>query len=234
MRLVMVCIVLFLAPAGCWMVTNRVASGFEDEFLQDATSQITRYNRITEMYPPKALTLHNAAAIRHLRQFSDGRSVAAAVCGPTDSVYSHLFDRLGIRCQQWMLFQRARHMALLGLAAAIFTLGLILMARIAVRRAGFLQERGGWSAWFASYGINIVLAFQVAAALAAFAILLRVLLQKPLYAYGALVLPWLGLLWVERRAVAAFVEPEKLLPLRAKRNRRKVRRAGASVNRDYS
>ena len=211
MRLVVICIVLFLAPAGCLLVTDRFVSNIEDGFQQDAAWQIKRFNRIIEMYPPRAATLRNAGAIQQLKRFGDGHQIASAVCGPVDTPYRRLFERLTIRCSEWSVLRRSRYAALIGVLLTVLTLALILIARIAVRRYQDRKQWAGiWTTWFAVRGIYALLAVQVAAALAGFGILLQVLLGKPLYTYAALAAPWLGLFWTERRLVAGFVESHKL------------------------
>jgi len=224
MRLVLVCLILFLAPAGCLLVTDQFVNRIEADFLQDSQWQVNRFNRIVEMYPPRAATLPGAAAIQRLRQFADGRQVASAVCGPLDSPYRRFFDRLTIRCGEWSVLVRSRYAALVGVILTVATFALILIARIAVRRyENRKQWAGVWTTWFTARGLTAILAVQVAAALAGFAILLQVLLGRSLYAYAALILPWIGLVWVENRVVHAFVEPEKLLGFRPRRRSRHPR-----------
>src|SRR5579883_940002 len=218
MRLVVFCILLFLAPAGCLLVTDRFVSRIEEDFLQDAKWQVNRFNRIVEMYPPKAASIRNAGQLRQLKQFTDGHTVAAAVCGPMDAQYSHLFERLTIRCGEWSVLRRARYAALIGVVAAVFTLGFVLVARIGVRRYENRKEWAGpWTAWFTLRGIHVVIALQVASALAGFGILLQTLVGRPIYAYAALFIPWAGLFWVERRTAAGFIEAQKLTSFRPKR-----------------
>jgi hypothetical protein len=223
MRLLLFSILIFLAPAGCLLVTDRFVSGIEDDFLQDSAWQIRRFTRILEMYPPKAATLPNSAQIRRLQQLPDGRSVAAAVCGPMDSPYRRLFDRLTIRCREWSVLRRARYAALFGVLMALGALALVLVARIGVRRYENRKEWAGpWTTWFVSRGIHVVLAIQAAAALAGFGILLQTLLSHPLYAYAAFAVAWIGLLWVEGRTAAGFIQAEKLVALRPRRRARAV------------
>lgn len=228
MRLVLVCLVLFIAPAGCLLVTDRSVSNIEDGFLQDATWQINRFDRIVEMYPPKARTLRNAAEVQQLKQLGNGHSIAAGVCGSSAAPYRSMFDRLTIRCGEWTVLRRSRNMALIGVMAAVFTLGLILIARIGVRRYENRKEWAGpWTTWFTLRGIHVVLALQVAAALAGFVALLQVVLFRPVYAYAALFLPWAGLLLVESRLVTGFVEADKLVAFRPSRRRSRMARARA-------
>jgi hypothetical protein len=227
MRLVMVCILLFMAPAGCLLVTDRFASGIEDDFLQDSLWQVKRYDRVVQMYPPRAATLRNGAQIRTLKSLRDGQSVTAAVCGPLNIQFTHLFDRLAIRCGEWSVLRRARTAALLGVVAAAITFALVLIARIGVLRYQNRKDWAGpWTAWFALRGIDVVLAIQVTTALAGFAILLQTLLRRPVYAYAALVIPWIGLLWVEIHTAAGFIQAQKLVDFRPKRRARAMR-AGA-------
>jgi small-conductance mechanosensitive channel len=224
MRLVAFCLILFLAPAGCLLVTDRFVSRMEDDFYQDSTWQVNRFNRIVEMYPPKASTIKNAAEIRQLKHFGDGHSVAASVCGSLDSPYKRLFERLSIRCGEWNVLRRSRYAALIGVVMAFFTLALVLVARIGVRRYENRKEWAGpWTAWFTLRGIHVVLALQVAAALAGFAILLQTLMARPVYAYAALFIPWLGLFWAERRTAAGFIQAQKLTAFRPKRRARAAR-----------
>jgi hypothetical protein len=221
MRLVIFCIILFMAPAGCLLVTDRFASGIEDDFLQDSRWQINRYNRIVEMYPPKAATIRSAAQIRQLMRFGDGRSVATAVCGSPDGPYRYLFDRLNLRCGKWSALRRARFAALVGVVIAFATLALVLIARIGVRRYENRKEwASAWTAWFTLRGVHVVLAIQVAAALAGFVILLHTLLSHAVYAYAALIVPWIGLFWMESRTAAGFIQAEKLTPNRPRRRAR--------------
>src|ERR1044071_10241541 len=102
MRLVLACLVLFLAPGTCLVVTDRFANNIEAEFKGDAEAQIQRLERITQMYPPKLRTLHNAPAILQLRAMGgNGERIAQQVCGAADSPYRRLFDFLPTRCAQW-------------------------------------------------------------------------------------------------------------------------------------
>jgi hypothetical protein len=227
MRLVLFCILLFLAPAGCLLVTDRFVSRIEDDFLQDSLWHVNRYDRIVQMYPPRAATLRNAAPIRTLKRLGDGHSVAAAVCGPLDSQFTRLFDRLTIRCGDWSVLRRARNTALVGVVVAAITFALVLIARIGVLRYENRKEWAGpWTTWFTLRGIDVVLAIQVTTALAGFAILLQTLLRRPVYAYAALVIPWIGLLWVEIHTAAGFIQAQKLVAFRPKRRTRAMR-AGA-------
>jgi hypothetical protein len=227
MRLVVFSVLLFLAPAGCLLVTDRFVSGIEDDFLQDSAWQVRRYTRIVEMYPPRAATIRNAAQIRQLQQLRDGHSVAAAVCGPRDSSYGRLFERLAIRCQEWSVLRRARYAALLGLLLAVGTLALVLIARIGVRRYENRKEWAGpLTTLFVSRGIHAVLAIQAVVALAGFAILLQTLLSRPAYAYAAVIVPWMGLFWVESRLAGGFIQAQKLVAFRPRRRSRAMR-AGA-------
>lgn len=224
MRLILFCIVLFLAPAGCLVVTDRFVNRIEDDFFQDAQWHITRYDRIVEMYPPKARTIRNAAEIRQLKQLGDPHGIASGVCGPMDSPYKRLFDRLSIRCGEWSVLRRARNAALVGVAIAFCTLALVLVARIGVR--GYERNKewaGSWTAWFSTRGIQAVLLIQVTTALAGFAVLLRTLLSHPLYAYAALVIPWLGLFWIERLTAAGFTQAPKIFGNRPRRRARVMR-----------
>jgi hypothetical protein len=227
MRLVVFCVFLFLPTAGCLLVTDRIISRIEDDFFQDSKWQIKRYDRVVQMYPPRAATLKGAAQLRALKELGDGRSVAVAVCEHPDSRYTRLFDRLTIRCSEWSVLRRARNFGLAGVVVAMITLALVLIARVGVRRYENRKEWAGpWTSWFALRGIHTVLAVQVATALAGFAILLQTLLPRPAYAYAALVVPWVGLLWVESRLAAGFIQAQKLVPFRPKRRARAMR-AGA-------
>ncbi len=224
MRLVLFCLVLFLAPAGCLMVTDRFVNRIEDDFFQDAQWHINRYNRIVEMYPPKARTIRNAPEIRQLKQLGDPHGIATGVCGPMDSPYKRLFDRLSIRCGEWSLLRRARNASLVGVVMAFVTLALVLLARIGVRRYETNKEwAGSWTAWFSARGIQAVLLIQVTTALAGFAVLLQTLLSRPLYAYAALVIPWLGLFWIERLTAARFIQAPKIFGNRTRRRTRMMR-----------
>jgi hypothetical protein len=230
MRLLLVCLALFLAPAACLIATDRFVTGIENDFRQDARWQIQRFDRIVEMYPPRAATLHNAAAIEHLKRYPDGGAVAAAICGPSNSPYTLLFERLSIRCGEWSILGRARSAALLGVGLSFVTLGLVLVARIAVLRyQDRLQWAGPWTTLSTFYGLPVILGLQVTAALAGFAILFRVLVPRPLYAYLGLLIPWLALFWIERRLVNAFVEPRKLVPGRPHRRSRLRRPLRAEI-----
>ena len=227
MRLVLFCLVLFLAPASCLVVTDRFVTRIEDDFFQDAQWHISHYNRIVEMYPPKAATIRNAAQIRELKHLGDSHHIAAGVCGPMDSPYTRLFDRLSIRCGEWSVLRRARYAAVIGVVVAFFTLALVLVARIGVRRYENRKEwAGGWTAWFSARGIHAVLLIQVTTALAGFAVLLRTIVSRPLYAYAALAVPWLALFWIERYTAAGFIQAQKIVGNRPRRRARAMR-AGA-------
>jgi hypothetical protein len=223
MRMLVFCILLFLAPAGCLLVTDRFVSTIADDFLQDSRWQINRFDRSVEMYPPRAATLRNAAPIRTLKRLGNGNSVAAVVCGSPGGPYARLFDRLAIRCGEWSVLRRARYAALIGVLTAVGTFALVLIARIGVRRyENRKQWAGPWTTLFVSRGIHIVLAIQAATALAGFAILLQTLLRHPVYAYAVL-FPWMGLVWVEGRTAARFIQAEKLVVLRPTRRARAMR-----------
>jgi hypothetical protein len=224
MRLVLFAVLMLLAPAGCLLVTDHFVSRIEDDFLQDSLWQVKRYNRIVEMYPPRAATIRNATQLRQLKQLDSGKNVAALVCGPLDGPYRRLFDRLTIRCDEWSILRRARYVAVVGVLIAIFTFALLLVARIGVRRYENRKEWAGpWTTWFALRGIHVVLALQVTAGLAGFAILLRALVSQQWYAYAALLIPWMGLFWVEGRTAAGFIQADKLVAFRPKRRGRAMR-----------
>jgi hypothetical protein len=224
MRLVLFALLLFLAPAGCLLVTDHFVSGIEDDFLQDSRWQVKRFNRIVEMYPPRAATIRSAAQLLRLKQLGDGQSVAMLVCGPLDSPYTRLFDRLSIRCGEWSILRRARKAAIGGVVVALFTFALVLIARIGVQRYENRKEwAGAWTGWFALRGVHVLLGLQTAAALVGFAILLQTFLSRPVYAYAALVIPWMGLFWVESHTGAGFIKAEKLVNFRPRRRNRAMR-----------
>jgi hypothetical protein len=224
MRLVLFALLLFLAPTGCLLVTDHFVSGIEDDFLQDSRWQIKRFNRIVEMYPPRAATIRNAPQLHRLRQLGDGKSVATLVCGPLDSPYSRMFERLSIRCSEWSVLRRARKAAIIGVLVALFTFALVLIARIGVQRYENRKEWAGpWTGWFALRGVHVLLGLQTAAALVGFAILLQTFLARPVYSYAALVLPGIGLFWVESHTAAGFIKAEKLVNFRPRRRNRAMR-----------
>jgi hypothetical protein len=228
MRLLLACVLVLLAPTASLFVTERYVSALEDEFWQDAASQIKRLDRVASLYPPNVRRMKAGPAIRQLKQMSSGRHVAVTVCATPDSPYHRLFERLNVRCGDWTVYRRARWYAILAAAAAAATLATILMARIAVQRATVRQRwSGNLTHWFILHGIPVFLLCQIAISLAPYGVLLRSLTGRLLYAYAILALPFALLFWLERRFVLAFVEPHLLAPYRPKRAAR-VRRSRRS------
>jgi len=217
MRLLLACLVLFLAPAGALLVTDKYVSALEDEFLEDAKAQIQRLNDVYELSPPRVKRMRLAPAIMQLRGLSTGKDVANRVCGSLDSPFARLFERLYPRCTQWTLLRRARWAALLSVAVSALMLGLVLMARITVERYASLESwPGNWAMWFVMRGITLVLAAQVAVSLAGPGIVLQTILGKTALTLAALTLPFLALTFGERKLVLAFVEPKRLNRFRPK------------------
>jgi hypothetical protein len=211
MRLLLACIVLFLAPAGALLLTDRYVSALEADFQEDAARQVNRLNSLIELYPPKVLKLRSAPAILQLRGLSDGEQVAERVCGLRDSPYQRLFERLTLRCDQWSLFRRARRSALIAVLASVGAFALILMARITVQRYARLREwPGNWTLWFTMKGLPLLLLGQVAVSLIGYGIILQTVTGKTAYALAILAVPFALLYWIERRLVLAFVEPASL------------------------
>ncbi len=211
MRLLLACFLLFLAPAGALFLTDRYVSVLEDDFHTDATQQVARLNGLIELYPPKVRRMRSASSILQLRGLSDGGQVAATVCDSADYGFRRLFDLLNARCSQWSLLVRARRSALLAVLWTLFTFALVLRARIAVRRCAARRAwPGNWTLWFVMKGLPVLLLSQVALSLVGYGIVLQTVTGKTLYALGILVVPFLLLFWLERRAVLAFVEPSSL------------------------
>jgi hypothetical protein len=211
MRLVLACIVLFIVPAGCLFVTDRLVTEIEQDFSDDAASQVARLERVAEMNPARLRTLRNAPAILQLRQMGGGSQVARQVCGPLDSPYRRLFDHLTIRCGRFALLRRARWNALLAVIGTFFVFALVLVARITVTRYNRRKEwPGNWALWFVMRGMHALLALQAAASLVGFGILLGPLISRAVLIVAALAIPFVLLFLLERRMVVAFVEPKRL------------------------
>ena len=153
--------------------------------------------------------MKTAPAILQLRELYGGANIAANVCATSNSPYQHLFESLYKRCGQWRLYRRARSLALLSAVAAVAALGLMLMARISVRRYVDRQQRpGNLALIFILRGIPLLLAVKIAVSLLGFGVVLQDLTGKASYAAAILAAPFLLLFLVERRMVLAFVEPE--------------------------
>jgi hypothetical protein len=227
MRLLLACVIVLLAPAASLVVTERYVAALEGDFWKDSYSQVTRLNRVSELYPPNVKRMKNAGAILQLKQMTSGQQVAASVCATPDSPYFRLFERLTARCADWALYRRARWLAFLAALVAGTTVAMVLMARIAVQRAAAREEwPGAWTHWFLVRGIPLFLLVQVALSLAPYSVLLSSLTGRLLYANAILLLPFAILFWLERRFVLAFVEPRVLTafrPKRASRGRRSRR-----------
>jgi hypothetical protein len=211
MRLVLASIVLFLVPAGCLFFTDRLVTEMEQDFADDAASQIARLERIVEMNPARLRTLRTAPAILQLKAMGSGAQIARQVCGPLDSPYRRLFERLSIRCGRFELLRRARWSALLAVAGTFLVLALVLVARITVTRYDRRKEwPGNWALWFVLRGLQALLALQAAASLIGFGILLGSVISRTVLVVGALAIPCVLLYLLERRMVVAFVEPQRL------------------------
>ena len=228
MRLLLACLVLFLAPAGGLFLAMHRVDVIEGEFARDAASQVARLDRVTALYPPNVRKMRSAPAILQLKEMSGGATIAANVCATPDSPYQRLFDRLHPRCDSWRLYRRARYAALLGALVAVGCFALILMARIKVRR--FVDRRapaGHWIAVLIQKGLPLLLILQIAAALGGYGVVLQTLTGKTWYAVGILTIPFLLLLFLERRLVVAFVEPQALgdIQPRVRESRRRKSRA---------
>jgi hypothetical protein len=211
MRLVLACLALFLVPAGCLFVTDRMVTDIEQDFSDDAASQVARLDRIAQMNPARLRTLRNAPAILVLKELGSGSQIARQVCGPLDSPYRRLFEHLTIRCDRFALLRRARWGALLSVIGSFVALALILMARITVTRYDRRKRwPGNWTLWFVMKGLQALLAVQVAGSLAGFGILLQPVMGRTMLVIAALVVPCVPLYLIERSLVLAFVEPQRL------------------------
>jgi len=217
MRLLLACLVLFLAPAGALLVTEKYVSSLEDEFLKDARAQVDRLDGIYQLSPPRVKRMRLAPAIMQLRGLNSGSAVANRVCGSLDSPFARLFERLYPRCTQWTLLRRARWSALLAVVFSALMLAMVLMARITVQRyASKEMWPGNWAMWFVMRGITIVLAVQVAISLTGPGIVLQTVTGKTALTLAALTIPFLALTFGERKFVLAFVEPRRLNRFRPK------------------
>jgi hypothetical protein len=215
MRLLLACLVLFLAPAGAMLVTEHYVATLEGEFWDDAAGQIARLDRVTALYPPNVRKMKSAPAILQLKQMPSGYHVAATVCSVPDSPYRGLFARLNIRCDQWYLYRRARRAALLGVLVTVGAWAMVLIARITVRRyAGLQQWPGNWTLWFVLRGLPVLLLAQIAASLLGYGVIVQTLTGKALTAAAIMLVPFAVLFWLERRLVLAFVEPTALAAYR--------------------
>jgi len=208
MRLVLACLAIFLAPAGALFLTVRQVDEIQNEFFQDAKSQIDRLDRVSALYPPNVRRMKAAPAIIQLREFYGGANIAANVCATPDSPYQHLFESLYMRCGQWRLYRRARALALLGAFMAVAAVGLMLMARISVCRFVDRQQKpGNLTLIFILRGIPVLLAGQIVVSLLGYGVVLQSLSGKAFYAAAILTVPFLVLFLLERRMVLAYVEP---------------------------
>jgi hypothetical protein len=211
MRLVLACLILFLAPAGALLVCERYVSGIEDEFLKDSRGQVQRLQSVYDLYPPRARKMPSGPAILQLRALTDGDHVARLVCTGSNASFHRLFDNLDARCGRWFLLRRARGSALfaVGLTAAVF--GLILMARITVQRYASRELwPGNWTMWFVLRGLTILLIGQIVASLAGYGVILQTITGKTALTLAILIVPFAALLFLERKLVLAFVEPRRL------------------------
>jgi hypothetical protein len=219
MRLLLACIIVFLAPAGAFLITGRYLDVLEREFLEDADRQVARLDDVQRFYPPNAKTMTGASAIRQLRDLGSGGKVAAIVCSGSDSPYRRLFERLTPRCAQWRVYRWARRLGLFSILLSVGVWVCILVARIIVRRyAGRRDAAGSWNNWLVARGIPLLLALHVAVTLAGCGVILKDATGRGLFAMAILLIPFLGLFWLERRLVTGFIEPEMLGAVR----RRKV------------
>jgi hypothetical protein len=217
MRLLLACLVLFLAPAGALLVTEKYVSTLEDEFLTDSRTQVDRLDGIYRLSPPRVKRMRLAPAITQLRGLSSGGEVANRVCGSPDSPFARLFERLYPRCVEWTLLRRARWSAAIAVGFSALMLALVLMARITVQRyASKEMWPGNWAMWFVMRGITLVLAAQVALSLVGPGIVLQTVTGKTALTLAALTLPFLALTYGERKFVVAFVEPRRLNRFRPK------------------
>jgi hypothetical protein len=210
MRLVLACLFLFLAPAGALLVTDRRISDVEGEFQKDAQKQTERLNSILQFNPARVRRIAIAPLILQLKEFKTGSAVAARACGSPD-VYRRLFDGLTARCGSWTVLRRARWAALLSVVGTAFVFALILMARITVQRYATLEVwPGNWTMWFVMRGVMLLLIAQVAGALSGYGIVLQTVTGKVWITLAALMAPFAAMVWIERKLVFAFVEPQRL------------------------
>jgi hypothetical protein len=208
MRLVLACLAIFLAPSGALFLSVRQVEAIQDDFLEDAKSQIDRLERISALYPPNVRRMQTAPAILQLRELYGGANIAANVCATPDSPYQRLFERLSPRCDEWRLYRRARSFAFLSAVAALAVLALALMARISVLRYVERQQRpGNLTLLFILRGIPLLLAGQIAVALLGYGVLLQNATGKASYAAAILTVPFLILFALERHLVLGYVEP---------------------------
>src|SRR3954447_15617081 len=236
MRLLLACIVIFLAPSGALLIADRYVSAIEDEFSQDAQGHVARLNGVSQFYRPNVAKMRNAPAILQLRQIGPGGGIiAATVCGAPDSPYQRLFDHLRARCDRWTVLRRARRSAILSLALTAGIFAIVLMARIKVQRLIAREEwSGNWAQWFVMRGIPLMLLAHVAVSLIGYGIVLQTIVGKTIYILGILTIPFAVLYWIERRAVLAFVEPQALAAFRPKRAAGPRRRRGLDAAGDTS
>jgi hypothetical protein len=227
MRLLLACLALFLTPSVALVLTEGYLAGIEDQFLKDAQSHVTYLERVARFYPPNVKKMRDAPAIQQLKLLiRSGSTVAANVCASQDLPYRRLFDHLPERCNQWLVFRRARRAALFSVLLTFVVLAIVLLSRIKVTRAVARQEwSGDWSHWFVLRGMPLLVLLQLAAASAGYYILLQTITGKIVYAVGILALPFAILFWLERRLILAFVEPKAMAAFRPKHSAAPRRRA---------
>jgi len=75
MRLVLACLAIFLAPAGALFLTVRQVDEIQNEFFQDAKSQIDRLDRVSALYPPNVRRMKAAS----ISTVPDGKLVAGRI-----------------------------------------------------------------------------------------------------------------------------------------------------------
>jgi hypothetical protein len=232
MRLVLVCIALFVAPACALLVAHRSISTVEGAFDQEGISYVRTLNSILDFNAESVRRVREAPAILHLRSvLATGGSVAQTVCGSGYSPYSRLFDGLTGRCRLWALARWARRTAVLSLGLSFALLGIVLASRNTVRTYVSVQRRPGpLTGWFLKSGVGLMVFVHAAVCVAAYALTLQPFTPKTSYTVAILAIPFILLYWFERRSVLAFVEAQTLFPPGRKSRRRKkaVRAANAA------
>jgi hypothetical protein len=231
MRLVLVYIALFIAPAGALLISHRYMSGVEGAFDQEGISYVRTLNSILDFNPESVRRVREAPAILQLRTvLASGRSVAQTVCGAGYSPYSRLFDGLTGRCRLWALARWARRTAVLSLGLSFALLAVVLASRNTVRTYVAVQRRPGpLTRWLLKSGTGLMIFVHAAVCVAAYALTLQAFTEKTSYTIAIVAIPFILLYWFERRRVRAFVEPETLFPprRRSRRRREAVRAASA-------
>lgn len=210
MRLVLVCLVLFVVPAASLLVAERQIGRIEADFFLQASGPIHDVEYWMGLYPPKLQHLPNVAAILRLRRFRVAHDLTEHVCQSRDTQYEPLFSHMVLRCHRWDRLRLAWWVAVGAILSACAVLVVILLAKIKVKRFRPTIWSQSLTLWFLHRGVRLPAILQAALSLLSPFLLIRFETGSNELAWAVAAIGLVPLSWAAAKSVSAFVDPRGL------------------------